>query len=205
MPPGLVLPAPPAGWAIPGFPWPTAPAPPSSPPSAPPGSAPPVATGAGPDALGVELADRINAYRQSRGLPTIPRSRALGLVAAAHVRDQEHHPSDTGSCNQHSWSNQGPWTPCCYTPDHANAACMWRKPAEIAGFRGSGYEISVKSTAAISPQQAVASWQSSPSHHAVMINGDKWADNTWRSLGTAVLGGHAVAWFAEEPDPTGGF
>lgn len=208
MPPGLVLPPPPAGWAIPGFPWPTAPTQPAgSPPlpAPPPGAPPPAATGAGPDALGIELADRINAYRESRGLPRIPRSRSLGLVAATHVRDQERNHPDTGSCNQHSWSSSGPWTPCCYTPDHAQAACMWKKPAEIAGFRGSGYEISMKSTASVSPEEALAGWQSSPAHHAVMINEGTWSKKPWRSLGTAVLGGHAVAWFAEEADPAGGF
>lgn len=82
---------------------------------------------------------------------------------------------------------------------------MWKKPAEIAGFRATGYEISMRSTARVSPSDAVASWQSSAEHHAVMINGGTWAKRPWRSLGTAVLGGHAVAWFAEEADPSGGF
>lgn len=204
MPPGLVLPPPPAGWAIPGLPWPTAPAP-TSPAPAPAPNAPAPVGGVGPDALGIELADRINAYRESRGLPRIPRSRSLGLVAATHVRDQEQNHPDTGSCNQHSWSSAGPWTSCCYTPDHAQAACMWKKPSEIAGFRGSGYEISMKSSAKVSPQDAVAGWQSSPAHHAVMINEGTWSKKPWRSLGTAVFGGHAVAWFAEEADAAGGF
>lgn len=201
MPPGLTLPPPPAGWALPGLAWPAPPVPPAQQP--PPGSQ--SATGAAPDALGVELAERINAYRESRGLPRIPRSRALGQVAAAHVRDQEQQHPDTGACNQHSWSSAGPWTPCCYTPDHAQAACMWRKPAEITGFRATGYEISMRSTARVSPADALAGWQSSPDHHAVMINAGTWSKRAWRSLGTAVSGGHAVAWFAEEADPSGGF
>ncbi|MCC6645217.1 MAG: hypothetical protein IT374_06585 [Polyangiaceae bacterium] len=205
MPPGLTLPPPPAGWAIPGLPWPT-PAAPGTPSPVPPSHAPPPASaGPAPDALGVELADRINAYRESRGLPRIPRSRALGRVAATHVRDQEQQRPDTGSCNQHSWSSAGPWTPCCYTADHAQAACMWKKPAEISGFGATGYEISVRSSDRVSPAEAVASWQSSPEHHAVMINGGTWSKRAWRSLGTAVMGGHAVAWFAEEADPSGGF
>lgn len=135
----------------------------------------------------------------------MPLSRSLGIVAAAHVRDQESNHPDQGSCNQHSWSQTPPWTGCCYTPDHAQASCMWRKPSEITGWKATGYEISTKTTGTMTPADAVASWQSSPAHHAVMISEGTWSKKPWLALGAACGTTHAVAWFAEETDPAGAF
>ena len=59
-------------------------------------------------------------HRRSQGLPAIPWSSSLSFVARAHVRDLQAHPP-SGKCNFHSWSADGPWTPCCYTDDHARA------------------------------------------------------------------------------------
>jgi hypothetical protein len=199
LPAGWTLPPAPTGWAIPGLPWPFPPwgAPPATtsttaPPPTATATTPPV-VGALPDARGAELADRINAYRQSRGLPVIARSRGLGITGQTHVGDLERNHPDSGNCNLHSWSSQGAWTSCCYTPDHAQAACMWRKPVEIAGFRGNGYEIAAYTSGTMTPADAVEMWKSSPGHHAAMINDGTWAKSQWRSLGAAVSQHYAVA------------
>lgn len=219
LPPRAQLPPTPSGWAIPNFPLPLPPGfqlpagfpfpttgsqtTPTSPPA---GNLPPPSGNASfPNARGRELAERINAYRASRGLPTIPLSRSLGIVAATHVQDQETNRPEHGSCNQHSWTPTTQWTGCCYTSDHAQANCMWRKPSEITGWRTNGYEISVRTTGTITPEQAVESWKSSPEHHAIMINGANWAKRPWRAIGAACGSTYAVAWFAEETDPAGGY
>ena len=201
------------GW-VPGVAWPGAPVPGAPPPAATPGATPPAQPPpagpppglAMPSAQGAAVGDAINRYRQSRGLAAVPRSHALGAVAEAHVRDLEAaHSMGDRTCNMHSWSKGGRWTPCCYTADHAQAACMWRKPAEIAGFVGTGYEIAFGTTGQTTPDGAVEGWKQSSGHHSVMANLDTWRDKVWRSMGTASSTHFSVAWFAEEADPAGGY
>lgn len=178
------------------------------------GWAPPPGNGGGgnsaalalPDALGIQLTDRINAYRMSRGLPSIPRSRALGIVAATHARDLARSYRGGGdTCNMHSWSQGSMWSGCCYTSDHAQSKCMWQKPRELTGFPGLGYEVSASSSGSLDPDGALRLWQSSSGHHAVILNQGMWADSPWRSIGAAIYGGFAVAWFAKEADAAGGY
>lgn len=159
-----------------------------------------------PDALSIALTDRINAYRVSRGLPSIPRSRALGIVATNHARDlAKNYRGGGDSCNLHSWSQSNVWSGCCYTPDHAQAKCMWQKPRELTGFPAQGYEISAMSTGTLDPDGALQIWQGSPGHHAVILSQGEWGSSPWRSIGAAIYGGFAVAWFAHEPDGAGGY
>ena len=144
------------------------------------------------------LAKLINAYRASIKLPHVPISPALTKVAQAHVRDLNLNKPIKDGCNMHSWSEHGTWTACCYDSSREAARCMWKKPKEIAGYKGNGYEIAANASG-IPPEQALALWQKSPAHHAVMINKDQWK-KPWRALGVAVEGDYAVAWFGEESD-----
>jgi hypothetical protein len=144
---------------------------------------------------------RINTYRYRHGLDPIDLSPALSLVAATHVRDLETSPQRPG-CNGHSWTDRGSWTPCCYTDDHAQAACMWRKPREIARFDANGYEISIGSPgvrggAPLDGHRAVKLWSSSPAHDDVMLERGVWAKMRWRALGVSISDSHASAWFAD--------
>ena len=143
------------------------------------------------------LAEVINAYRKDQGLPTIPTSPSLQKVAEAHVRDLAAHPP-SGACNLHSWSSQGKWSACCYTDDHARATCMWSKPAEIAGYASSGFEIAAAGTT--TPNSALDSWRGSEAHHAVILNRGIWAKSTWRAMGAAIHEDYAVVWFGELAD-----
>jgi uncharacterized protein YkwD len=194
-PPTFNLPSVPAGnlpWPLPGLPAPQ-PAPAPMSPQA------PAPQGLSPSSL--ELANTINEYRASRGLPAVPISRSLTLVAETHVRDLDVSPPPSG-CNAHSWSRNGAWTSCCYTPDHAQAECMWKKPAEVARFRGTGYEIAVTSYGGgLTSRSALESWKGSPAHHAVILNQDTWTNKTWRALGAGISNGHATAWFSDTADP----
>ena len=158
-----------------------------------------------PDALSAALADRVNAYRVSRGLPSIPRSRALGIVAATHARDLARNYRMGTTCNLHSWVQGPSWTGCCYTSDHAQAKCMWQKPKELTGFPGNGYEVSAMSTGTITPESALEMWQQSSGHHAVILSQGTWGSSPWRSIGAAIYGGYAVVWFAHEADAAGGY
>ncbi len=151
-----------------------------------------------------KVAIALNAYRQRRGLAPIPVSARLTQVAAAHVADLEAHyqRGNSGNCNMHSWSANGNWTPCCYTPDHARKQCMWDKPREITGgaYSATGYEIVAYYSDPITPERALQIWQQSDGHHIMVVNQGQWYDNTWRAMGAAMGMHYAVVWFGEEPD-----
>lgn len=194
----------PSGWLQlpPGWTWPGAAGSGSAPAPAPPSpsSLPAIA----PRAL--ELANAINAYRQENGLPPIPITRALTYVAEVHVRDLASSPKRPG-CNGHSWTERGTWTACCYTPDHAQAKCMWSKPAELTPFKGTGFEIAVGepgevTSYALDAKRALDLWKSSPLHNDVILNRASWQSVTWNAMGAGIIDSHASAWFAREVDPT---
>lgn len=150
--------------------------------------------------IGLELIELVNAYRMDNGLPAIPASSSLCTVAAAHTRDlAENAPHTEAGCNLHSWSARGDWTPCCYTPDHAAARCMWDKPRELTDYPGNGYENAFAGSS--DPHLALVGWQGSPAHDDVILNRGIWADRPWRALGADVHDGFAVLWFGHEDDP----
>src|SRR6516164_11072216 len=79
------------------------------------------------DALEIELAKQINDYRLRNGLPAIPLSPALSLVANRHVRDLA---MNIGRLT-HDWSN------CAMTDSN----CMWKAPQRLGtSYPGNGFE-----------------------------------------------------------------
>lgn len=150
-----------------------------------------------------ELARRVNLHRAGLGLPAIPWSPALAQVAQAHVDDLERNPP-AGTCNGHSWSPSRRWKACCYTDDHAKAACMWNKPREITAgaYPGDGFEIWAWRSGRMSVDFAIEGWVGSPAHHEVIANRGPWAAVRWQAMGVAVSAHYAVAWFGREPDGT---
>lgn len=150
-----------------------------------------------------EVATVINEYRLEQGLDEIPLSSSLKAVAEAHVQDLEENNPDTGDCNTHSWSDEGDWTACCYTSDHAEAECMWDKPDEITDgvYTSEGYEIAVFTTSIMTADAALESWQSSDPHLDVILNRDVWESVEWKALGAAISEHYAVTWFGTEEDP----
>jgi len=145
-----------------------------------------------------ELLSRIRKYRRKNDLSRIPVSKSLTKVAKVHVRDLAYNePHKEGwRCNGHSWSEQGNWTSCCYTPDHAEAKCMWKKPRELTSYDGSGFEIA--SIGGTGPRSILSGWQSSPAHNAVIINDGDWEDTQWEAVGVGIYDGYAAAWFGKK-------
>jgi len=155
-----------------------------------------------------QLLELINQYRVDEGHAAVPWSKSLTEVAQWHVWDLEtNNPDASISCNMHSWSDQGIWTPVCYTADHANAAGMWAKPSEITGnvYSAPGYEIAYFGGAGTTPQGALAAWQGSSGHNDVILNQGIWASrDPWPAMGAGIFGGYAVVWFGDMTDPRGG-
>lgn len=150
----------------------------------------------------MELYTLLMNYRAEFGLAEIPLSASLSIVAQTHVKDLQENNPMVGECNSHSWSEFGEWTPCCYTADHAQAACMWNKPRELTDYPGIGYEIASYSTFNINPIGALNSWKSSPGHDAVIKNIGAWTQE-WKAVGIGINGRFAAVWFGREEDPAG--
>lgn len=151
------------------------------------------------------LYDLIMQYRKNNRLPEIPLSTSLTYVAQTHVKDLAINRPDIGNCNAHSWSSNGTWSSCCYTPDHAQAECMWKKPQELTKYKGNGFEIACGSNGCcsnfvMSANYALQSWKSSPGHNAVIINQGNWAKQQWNAIGIGLFKGFAVVWFGHEFD-----
>lgn len=149
----------------------------------------------------IELINLVNVYRGENGLPAIPASPSLCEVSTLHVHDLAENSPHTqpGGCNLHSWSDQGPWSACCYTPDHAQAQCMWDKPTQLTVYPGNGYENAASGVG--SPAQALELWKGSQGHNEVILNLGIWVDHPWQALGADVYQGYSVLWFGEEVDP----
>jgi len=78
---------------------------------------------------------------------------------------------------------------------------MWNKPRELTPYKENGYEIAAGGTGPMTAADALAGWQSSPLHNAVMVNSGTWSRTTWQAVGIGINGNWAVAWFGKEPDP----
>ncbi len=147
-----------------------------------------------------QLYDLVMAYRKKAGLPAIPVSKSLTKVAHMHANDLVKNNPVHGECNLHSWSDQGDWTPCCYTSDHAQARAMWDKPRELTSYTGNGYEISHQHSAMATPEGALKSWQNSSAHDDVIMNRGIWKKHKWQAIGIAIKGNYAMIWFGDLAD-----
>ncbi|WP_026999245.1 CAP domain-containing protein [Eisenibacter elegans] len=149
-----------------------------------------------------ELYRLVMEYRKSKGLPAIPLSKSMTFVAQTHAHDlAENPPNSAAGCNMHSWSDKGNWKPCCYTDDHAQAACMWEKPRELTKYPGYGFEVSYWSGGKANAAGALAAWKGSSGHNQVIINEGIWAKYNWQAIGIGIVGQYAVMWFGKEEDP----
>ena len=146
------------------------------------------------------MINEMNAYRASKGLAPVVASSSLCIVSELHIADlATNKPHGVSGCNLHSWSNKGSWSHCCYTSDHNQASCMWKKPLELSSYPGYGYEIAAAGIN--SPSGAVGLWKTSKGHDAVMINEGIWKSIGWNAVGAAIGKGFAVIWFGEQVDP----
>ena len=162
----------------------------------------------------VELGRLINEYRAANGLPAAPYSKSLTMVAQYHVQDmQENYPSGNFgvdsrgiTCNLHTWSSKGFWSPVCYTGDHKYAEGMWNKPREITRgiYTDYGYEIaSAQWGKDITAQTALNLWKTSPDHNDVILEQDIWKGKKWPAMGIGISKNYAVVWFSNTTDPQG--
>lgn len=171
-----------------------------------------------------ELIKLVNDYREQHGKKRLKVSKSLMKVARTHINDLNMNfdinnpPVDARGIegNMHSWSDKGNWTPVIYTRDHKYSKLMRIKPKELTEYDQAGYEIAACNT---TPQQALKSWQASPSHNDVILSQNKWSDPTpeqiengfspLSNMGVAINGDYACIWFTRDTggrmDPMGYF
>lgn len=148
-----------------------------------------------------ELYKLVMQYRKAKGLPAIPLSKSLTIVAQTHAQDLDDYYEPGGKCNFHSWSDQGNWKPVCYTTDHAQAKLMWSKPQELTSYKGNGYEIAFAEDPEYlaNAENALESWKFSKPHNDVILNRGTWK-RKWNAIGIGIYGSYAVIWFGNEVD-----
>lgn len=153
-----------------------------------------------------KLYELVMQYRVEKGLTTIPLSASLSFVAKTHCKDLVENFVPNSNCNMHSWSAKGNWTPCCYTPNHAQARAMWNKPSELTNYKGNGYEIAFRvwssgnANYTATPEEALEGWKNSSGHNDVILNKNIWNDIKWNAIGIGIYKGFAVIWFGAEED-----
>ncbi|MGL6282648.1 MAG: Ig-like domain-containing protein [Microcoleaceae cyanobacterium] len=142
-----------------------------------------------------KLYDLVNQYRVENGVPAIPLSKALTIVANRHAIDL----SENLGTVTHSWSD------AVYDSSNPNTySTIWQAPQRLnTGYPGNGYEnVAGYSGANITANQAFDLWKNSPSHNNTILSQGMWSDITWQALGVGLSEGYATLWFGEEVDPT---
>jgi Ca2+-binding RTX toxin-like protein len=149
-------------------------------------------------------------YRATLGLSAIPLSKGLTATAGRHVLDTRENIWAANlvlpaGANLHSWSDAP------YYGDHRAPQVMWDAPERIGtGYTGNGYEITAAGQDSIA--EALADWQRSPGHNAVIAQTGGWT-TPYLAIGIGVETtpgpgpwGHGEiyhVWFGHEADPTG--
>lgn len=146
------------------------------------------------------LANKINEYRIQNNLPPIPFSTSLFFVAHAHVKDLAHNHPDVINCNEHSWSDKGTWTPCCYGKESGKKNCMNDKPKELTGYKGKGYEMIYWDSEEAKPSDALELWKSIPLTNEMLLNKGTWNSGNWKGFGVGIHAGYASVWFGDAID-----
>jgi hypothetical protein len=146
-------------------------------------------------------------YRASLGLAPIPLSRGLTTTAGRHVADTRGNVWAEGD-DQPPGGLHG-WSDARYDP--ADPAAMREAPARLGtGYPGEGHEISAYGYA--DGDAALAAWQRSPGHDALLAERGGWADPGFAAIGVGLqtapgpgrYGGRVFhVWFGEAADPNG--
>lgn len=159
------------------------------------------------DAEEAALAELINAYRAQNGLPAIPLSQSLTIVAGRHAMDtvenQGGYPRGApGENKAHGWSD-APYD----GRDPATYSSMWDAPERLGTpYPSSGFEISAGANGGhgtMTAERALSLWQGSSGHNAVIIEQQPWQGTEWQALGVGIYEGVAHVWFGADADPAG--
>ncbi|MBN1339089.1 MAG: hypothetical protein JXA03_07190, partial [Bacteroidales bacterium] len=148
----------------------------------------------------VRLFNLINDYRKVLKLPAIHLSNSLCQVAKKHLNDLLVNHPDTQMCNFHSWSDNGPWKPCCYEKKGVSRNCMTGKPSELTSYPGIAYEVVFWDNQGATASTAFEQWKTIPASKDMIISMKKWEGVEWNAMGVAIGENYAILWLGLEPD-----
>lgn len=150
-----------------------------------------------------KLAGLINAFRKENKKSTLPLSKALTIVAKAHVTDLQENRPDTSICLTGSWSDNADWTPCCYNKYVLNEECMWGKPKELTDYPYRGYELSYFEEGIIQVDSLFNIWMTSEETKDMLLTQGNFSPKKWETMGLAVGENYACIWFGQRTDAAG--
>lgn len=146
------------------------------------------------------LFNLVNDLRKQNKLEIIPLSWSLSKVSDMHIHDlQSWNPQEKG-CSLHSWSETGPWKPCCNTKDPSGTRCMNDKPSELTGYSGKGYELIYWDDETATPFDAFELWKQVEASREMILNKGKWESKSWKAMGVGIENGYAVIWLGDKTD-----
>lgn len=157
----------------------------------------------------MKLFELITQYRKDNSLPYVPLSTQLSYVAQVHAKDLFIYKPNKNGCNMHSWSSNGKWSSCCYSPDHKHPECMWNKPKELTNYTDAGFEIahntwhSDDADYEVKAEEALNGWKGSQGHNDVILNKSIWKTEKWNAMGVGIYKGYAIVWFGRATDKEG--
>ncbi len=149
----------------------------------------------------------IMAYRAGLGLAPIPLSADLTATAGKHVADTRGNiwPQAPDHALLHDWSDAR------YHGPRGSPEAMWFAPRRLGtGYDDPGYEIAGAGYA--DGAAALAGWQGSPAHDAILTSTGRWAGMDFSAIGIGVetrpgpgdfAGRIYYVWFGEARDPDG--
>lgn len=147
-----------------------------------------------------QLFNLVNNLRKSRGLPSLQLSKSLSYTAYQHVRDLYINKPDTASCNMHSWSDKGDWTPICFPKEQGKKKSVNDKPKELTNYPGQAHELLYWVNGTALPDEVFDQWRTTNQSSALILNTGKWLKTNWKSMGISVYKGYASLWLGEAQD-----
>jgi hypothetical protein len=147
-----------------------------------------------------KLFNAVNDYRKSQNLPLIPLSKSLSYIAKLHIKDLITNLPDTAGCGFHSWSDKGPWKPCCFKRENKDKYCILSKPKELTNYPGIAHEVVFWESREASAEKAIKQWKETSAARFMLTNFREWEKFRWNAMGVGIEGGFAILWLGEEPD-----
>ena len=144
-----------------------------------------------------KLFAKINEIRADKNLPAIAYSDSLSYVASSHNVDLIVAYKDT-TCNLHSWSKYGDWTPGCLNPTTGDISVMTHKPWELIRMPVLGFEMVHLHADKESPcdaSSALSSFLSKKMFRDMILERGY---PRWKRMGVSIFKGAASVWMAYE-------
>lgn len=142
----------------------------------------------------------INDYRKAFAQTPIILSKSLSYVAKTHARDLAGNFNPDSSCNMHSWSDKGKWTPICYPSEQSKKNNVRLKAKEIIGYPSEAFEITYWSNVENPAQQILSFWCKKMPSKNLLLNLEEWDDVIWNAIGIGIEEGYAVVWLGKMVD-----